>query len=240
MEFTDFIKLFRKKKQTFLTITFMAVLLTILVSLICPLNYEAKSRLLLMQNPSGNDPYTLSKSNEYLSDLLAAVVHSGSFYNLALASPYDIDKTHFSGTYNNQLKKWNKIVVTKTYSDTGIIEINVYHTNPYQAQQIALAINDIMINKNANYQGGGNTVKINIIDQPLISAYPVQPNLPMNAALAIVGGLLLSLFYIYIFPEERYDLSLWNKNKKRKIGHAIKLDDNQESEGRLDKIVDNR
>ncbi|MFA6194385.1 MAG: hypothetical protein WC719_01390 [Patescibacteria group bacterium] len=224
MEFLDFIKLLGKKKGTFFTLAFVTVLLTILISLIGPLNYGAKSRLLLIQNSSASDPYTLSRSNEYLSGLLAEVVHSGSFYNLVLASPYDIDKTHFSGDYNKQMKQWNKTVSTKTYSDTGIIEINVYHSNPYQAQQIALAVNDIIINNNASYQGSGSAIKINIIDQPIVSNYPVQPNLIMNALLAIVGGLLLSLFYVYIFPEERYDLSLWKKTKKNKIGHMIKLD----------------
>ncbi len=224
MEFLDFIKLLGKKKGTFFTLTFVTVLLTILISLIGPLNYGAKSRLLLIQNSSASDPYTLSKSNEYLSGLLAEVVHSGSFYNLVIASPYDIDKTHFSGDYNKQMKQWNKTVSTKTYSDTGIIEINVYHSNPYQAQQIALAVNDILINNNASYQGSGSAIKINIIDQPIVSNYPVQPNLIMNALLAVVGGLLLSLFYVYIFPEERYDLSLWKKTKKNKIGHMIKLD----------------
>jgi capsular polysaccharide biosynthesis protein len=226
MEFLDFIKLIKKKKGTFLTITFFAVMLTLLVSLINPLNYEAKSRLLLIQNSGDSDPYILSRSNEYLSGLLAEVVHSGSFFDLVLASPYDIDKNHFSGNYNKQLKKWNETVNTKTYSDTGIIEINIYHTSPYQAQQIALAVNNILITNNASYQSG-NTVKINIIDQPLVSTYPVQPNLIMNSGLAVIGGLLFSLFYVYLFPEERYDFKLWSSKKTKKakrLGGAINLE----------------
>ena len=227
MEFSDFIKLIGKKRGTILTIVFAAVILTIGVSLLVPLKYSAKSRLLVMQNTEAADVYTLSKSNEYLGNLFAQIVYSGSFYDSVLNSPYNVDKNYFSGSYSDQLKTWQKMVETKTLSDTGIIKINVYHTNPYQAQQISLAINDILINRNNEYQGGGELVKVRAIDQTLISPYPVKPNLPQNAALALAAGLLLSLIYIYLYPAEKYDLKLWSKrrNKKSKYPvHAIKVD----------------
>jgi capsular polysaccharide biosynthesis protein len=227
MEFIDFTKLLKRKKGTIFTLVFIIIVLTLGISLLNTLKYEAKSRLLVVQNTTGNDPYTISKSNEYLGNLFAQVVYSGSFYNLVLGSQYDVDKSYFSGTYNDQMKKWGNTNQTKTISDTGIIEINVYHPNPYQAQQIALAVNDVLINKNSNYQGNGQGIKVNIIDQPLISTYPVKPNLPQNLALALASGLLLSLFYIYLFPEERYNIRLWPTQKIKKIkntGHTIKLD----------------
>ena len=227
MEFIDFIKLLTKKRGTIFTVVFVIVVLTLGISLIGPLKYGAKSRLLVVQNTASSDPYTVSKSNEYLGNLFAQVAYSGSFYNLVLESQYNIDKTYFSGNYSEQMKLWEKTVETKTLSDTGIIEINIYHPNPYQAQQIALAVNDIMINKNSNYQGNGTGIKVNIIDQPLISNYPVKPNLPQNLVIALAGSLLLSLFYVYLFPEERYSLRLWPSKRVRKVknvGHSIKLD----------------
>lgn len=227
MEFNDFIKLLTKKRGTILTVIFVIVILTIGLSLVGSLKYGAKSRLLVVQNTTGNDPYTVSKSNEYLGNLFAQVAYSGSFYNFVLGSQYNIDKSYFSGNYNDQLKTWKKTIETKTLNDTGIIEINIYHPNPYQAQQIALAVNDIMINKNSNYQGNGAGIKISIIDQPLVSNYPVKPNLPQNLIIALLGSLMLSLFYVYLFPEDRYSLRLWPKKKLKKvknIGHSIKLD----------------
>jgi len=217
MEFFDFINLLKRKKGTILSLVFLAVVISAGVSLINPLKYSAESRLLVVQNTSGVDPYTVSKSNEYLGNLFSQVAYSGSFYNLVLASPYDIDKSYFSGNYNNQMRIWNKTIQTKTLSDTGIIEINVYHPNPYQAQQIALAVNDILINKNSNYQGNGQAIKVNIIDQPLISNYPVKPNLPQNILIALLASLLFSLFYIYILPEESYNIRLLPRKKSRKV-----------------------
>jgi capsular polysaccharide biosynthesis protein len=227
MEFTDFIKLLGRKKGTILTVVLIIVLLTLGLSLLSPLKYSSQSRLLVVQNTTGNDPYVISKSNEYLGNLFAQVVYSGSFYNLVMDSPYDINKSYFSGNYNEQMKTWNKTVETKTISDTGIIEINVYHPNSYQAQQISLAINDILMNKNSNYQGNGQAVKVNIIDQPLVSNYPVKPNLLENFFVALASGLLLSIFYVYLFPEPRYDIRLRSKSKSKEITETIKLVKNQ-------------
>lgn len=229
MEFFDFIKLLKRKKGTIFGLVFIFVVLGLGLSLLTPLKYGATSRLLVVQNTGGVDPYTVSKSNEYLGNLFSEVAYSGSFYNLVLESSYNIDHGYFSGDYNKQLKIWRNTISTKTLADTGIVEINIYHPNPYQAQQIALAVNDILINKNSNYQGGGQSIKVNIIDQPLVSNYPVKPNLPLNLIIALSSGLLFSLFYIYIFPEDCYNIRLWSRKKAKKIkvkvnNHSIKID----------------
>ncbi len=227
METMEFSQLLKRKKGTIFTIIFVVVILTLGISLLSPLKYGARSRLLVVQNISGNDPYTISRSNEYLGSLLSQVIYSGSFYNLVLESQYDIDKSYFSGSYREQIRDWGRTVQTRTISDTGIIEVNVFHPSPYQAQQITLAINDVLINKNSLYQGGGQGVKINIIDQPLVSSYPVKPNLLQNGVLALAGSLCLALFYIYLWPEEKYDLRLYKKHRLRKtrhIGQSIRLD----------------
>lgn len=225
MESLEFSKVLKRKAGTIFTIVFVSVVLTIGASLLFPLKYGANSRLLVVPETSGSDPYTISRSNEYFGNLLSQVVYSSSFYSLVLESSYDIDRSYFSGNNSDQIKIWRKTVSTSTISDTGIIEINIYHPRPEQARQIALAVNDVLMNKNAMYSGQG--VKINMIDQPLVSSYPVKPNLPKNAAAAFAGSLMLSLFYIYLWPEEKYDLRLWKKKsvkKPRISAHSVKLD----------------
>ncbi len=217
MESSDFSKLLRRKTGTILTVVFVACVLTLGVSLAFPLKYGAKSRLLVIQNTAGADPYTISRSHEYLGKLMAQIVYSSSFYNLTLESPYDIERSYFSGNYNKQMEQWLKTVNTRTISDTGIIEINVYHPHPAQAQQIALAVNDLLVNKNALYQGDGKQVQLKVIDQPLVSPYPVKPNILRNILVAFSGSLLVAIFYIYLWPEERYDLRLWKKKAAKRV-----------------------
>ncbi|HPY08893.1 MAG: YveK family protein [Patescibacteria group bacterium] len=212
MEFNDFLQLIRKKKQTIIIIMLISIMSVLLVSVIQPLKYSVSSRLLVIQNTTETDAYALSRSNEYLGNLLAEVVYSSSFYEQVRASKYNIDENYFSGNYNQQLKIWNKTVNTRAQGDTGIIDINVYHPNVSEAKKIALAVNDILINRNQEYQGGQN-IKINIIDQPLASLYPTKPNIPFNLAATFFLSFILALIYIYLFPEEKYSLSVFNSKK---------------------------
>ena len=220
MEFHEFLNLIDKKKKTIVIIMLVSLVLTVAISLVSPLKYGAKSRLLVLQNSNSADAYSLSKSNEYLGNLFAEIVYSGSFYDQVKASQYNIDPNYFSGNYNDQLKKWHKTVETDTQGDTGIIEINVYHVNIQEAKQISLAINDILINKNQDYHGGQN-VKVNIIDQPLVSNYPVKPNLPYNAALALTASFIISLFYIYLFPETKKKVVIPNIIPKPEMQNRV-------------------
>jgi len=143
------------------------------------------------------------------------VTYSGSFFSLVLNSQYKVDRSYFGGSYGEQIKLWRKTVSTKTLADTGIVEIEVYHPNPEQARVIALAVSDVLINQNANFQGGGEGVKVSVLDQPLVSDYPDHPNLVYGFVFALAAGLAFSLVFIYLFPEKRYDVRLWPKRRKK-------------------------
>lgn len=214
MEFNEFLNLIKRKTQTIFTIIFVATMLIIVISLASSLKYSVSSRLLVIQDSSTSDVYSLSRSNEYLGNLFSQVVYSSSFYDQVLSSRYNVEKGYFSGDYGQQLKKWRKTVSTKTQGDTGIIEVNVYHPQVAEAKKIALAVNDILINNNKDYQGSQN-VKVKILDQPLASSYPTKPNVVINVAATIFLAFIFSLFYIYMLPEEKYNIYLFGRPNKR-------------------------
>lgn len=223
MDFNEFTTLIRRKKATIFNLTFLLVVLVMLISLLGGVKYSAKSKLLVFQDNSGlADPYTVSRSNEYLSTLLSQVVYSSSFFNMVTTNPqYRVDASFFSGSYSDRLKQWRKTVATKVVDSSGIIEVNVYHEVPDQARMITLAINDVLINQNANYHGGQG-VKVSILDQPLVSDYPNKPNLVFNFFFSFVFGIFLSLIFIYLYPEKAYDLRLWPKKKKKEVVYTNK------------------
>lgn len=206
-----------------MAISFFVLAVVLGLSLLQPLKYSARTKLLVVQNSVGLDSYAVSRSNEYLGRLFSQVAYSGSFYNLVLNSEYKVDRDYFHGSYAEQIKLWRQTVATKTLADTGIIEVEVYHPNPEQARVIALAVNDVLINQNTNFQGGGEAVKVSVLDQPLVSDYPDQPNLLYNFFFALAGGLAFSVVFIYLFPEKRYDVRLLPRLKKKekiKFGNA--------------------
>lgn len=223
MEFNDFSSLLKKKRQTIFIIVCVFLISSLLLSLAQTMKYTVKSRLLVIQNAGASDAYVLSKSNEYLGTLFAEIVYSSSFYDQVLDSNYNISQSYFTGSYSQQIKKWQSTVKTKTQGNTGIIEIYVYHPQVNEAKKIALAVNDILMNKNQAYQGGEG-VRINIIDQPIASNFPNKPNLFNNLAIAFFGSLLVSMFYIYIFPEEKYSLSITSRRRKKRIVRELEKD----------------
>ena len=221
MEFNEFKNLVKSKKGTIFSLSFLLIVLVIIVSLLGGLKYSAESKLLVVQNTGNTDAYSVSRSNEYLGKLLSEVVYSGSFFNLVINNPqYKVAQEYFSGTYSERLKLWRKTISTKTLADTGIIEVSVYHPNPDQARLISLAVNDVLINNNSNYHGGSG-VKVNILDQPLVSNYPDQPNLVFNFIFSLVLGIFLSLIFIYLYPEEIYSVRLWPKSRGKKSDKRV-------------------
>jgi len=203
MEVKDFFHILKRRKGAVISAWLIFMVLGAAATFIQPLKYEAKSRLLIVQNISGVDPYTVSKSNQYLSSLFSQVAYSNSFFELVTSSNnFDIDRSYFTDNYKKQMKIWQKTISAKS-NDAGIIEISIYHPNTYQAKQIALGVNDVLINQGFNYQGGDQSIKIKIIDQPLVSDYPVKPNIVFNFFAFSILGILTGCIYLYYTPSKR-------------------------------------
>jgi len=210
MSIHEFLKLLGKKTQTIVSVLAIFLAVAIIFSAVQPFKYDSNLQLLtIISFPSNVDPYTASRSNQYVSDLLARIVSSGSFYQQVQQSGFNIDKNYFSGTNKQQMKKWNKTVKARSIADTGVIMVDVYHTDRTQAEEIAKAVAYTLQTTNSQYDGITNGVQIKIIDQPITSNYPVLPNVPINLALAVLFGVIFSFSYIYLFPEKKYDLRLW-------------------------------
>jgi len=215
MELKNYLALMLKKKSTIMFFVFIFVILTIILSLIQPFKYGSSSQVLVIQNSSNPDPYLASKSTEYLSNILAKVVYSNSFYENVLNSGYYINKDYFGKTVKSQMKTWSKTVSAKSINDSGIIALNVYHADRSQAELIARAIAYTLQTKHGLYHGGGDNVAIKVIDEPITSNYPVKPNLILNFGLALALGFIFSSAYIYLFPE--YNIRLAPKFTARVV-----------------------
>jgi capsular polysaccharide biosynthesis protein len=171
-------------------------------------------KLLTINTFKEADPYTASKSNEYLSNLLSQIVSTNSFFEKVKNSSSNIDKSHFSGDQRKQMKKWNKTVKAKGLGDTGMIAVDVYHTDPAQAAEIARSVAYVLQTEHANYHGFGQSIQIKMIDEPITSSFPVKPNIVLNLSLALIFGIIFSLGYVYLFPEEKYDLRVFSGRKR--------------------------
>ncbi len=227
----DLVNLIRQKRQTLISIFLIFFVIGLFVVLTQDFKYGSKSKILVIQEGAGRvDPFAVSRSVEYLSGLFTRVIQSNSFFESVMQSDFNINKDYFGQSSIKQMKIWRKTVSAKSSDDSGIININVYHKDNYQATQIALAVNHVLINKHQSFHGLGSSVKISVIDQPLASTYPVKPNLIFSLLLIIALSLFFGLVYAYLFPEKKYDLNFFSnnkiKNKKSSINQNRDINNN--------------
>ncbi len=212
MEFEQFLSILSRKKQTIAIVTMVFVIFAVAITFVQPLRFSAQSKVLVMQAlPEGVDPYQVSKSNEHVASLLTQVISTNSFLTEILNSGYNVNKAYFDKTGDKRVKLWKKTV--KASSDAnGIITIRVYHNNRVQVNEISEAVSFVLATKHKTYHGFGDQVSVKVIEEPVTSDRPVKPNILINIGVAFGFGILVSMTYIYLFPDRRFDLRIMPQN----------------------------
>lgn len=209
MEHSDFMEIVSKRKK----VIWIALLLFLAVATIVtfkePLKYSAVSRLQIIENNGTNnpiDPYVAAKNNAYITDLLARVTTSGAFYQEVTKSGFDYDQSYFTGNSTEQLVKWKGTAEVQSTGDSGILNITIYHANKAQAVLLNKAVSTTLKEKNGQFHSSGSKIELRILDEPIVSRFPVKPNVLLNYGLAVVLGISFGLFYIYVFsyPIDKY------------------------------------
>ena len=203
MDTKEFIQLAKKRKMTVISITLIFVIIGLIITLAQPLKYRSTSRLLILQPDTSADAYAIARSNQYIGGLISEVIYSGSFLDSLTSSSYVFNRNYFNGTYKQNIKEWKKTVFAKSGGDTGIIDIEIYHTDPEEAKKISIAVNQLIISGQSPYKFNANQTKISVIDEPVVSTFPVKPNIALNLGLGLLFGFLSGCSYIYLFPKER-------------------------------------
>lgn len=205
MEMYEIIKFLKRKWPTVAVFVLGTASLAFLFSIVQPQKYRAEQRFLVVQTYAEDvDPYAASRSTEYLTNLLSEVMYSQSFMNQVFTAGFGVDKNSFPAQDKKLKKAWQKAIRTRVLGDTGILDVSVYHEDRYQAEQLALAVGQVLRTKNSQYHGRGRAVQIQIIDQPIVSLRPEQPNILLNTAAGAVLGLMAGLAFIYLFPKHAF------------------------------------
>jgi uncharacterized protein involved in exopolysaccharide biosynthesis len=106
MENIGYFRIFKEKGLVILVMVLVFLILATIFTFIQPLKYEAKSKLIIIQTLSTNDPYAISKANETVGNILANAISSNSFFDLVLNSEFNIDKNYFGSDTNKQASIW--------------------------------------------------------------------------------------------------------------------------------------
>lgn len=192
------IQIIKKRWRLLLSIGIVFVILTLIASLLLPLEYRADAQVLVIaESRFGVDPYTVVKTAERTAESLQEVVGSNDFYNKVMENPfYSLDKEKFKNISERKKRKvWQESVKTMAVYGTGLLNISAYHTDKEQAKNYAAAVTDTLIRNATDYTGGDLNIKI--LNEAVSTNYPVRPNIIFNVVLAFVVGFMASLFAVY-------------------------------------------
>ncbi len=184
----------------------VAMVAAIGLSLLQPLKYSSSVRMLIIQPANYNvDPYTAIRSAEQIGNNLAQVVYTTDFFSKVMnagSSRYSIDPTYYPDNDAKRRKLWSQMVSVKVENGTGLLNITVYHPDKDQATQVAQSIAYVMMSEGANYIGG-TPLQIRLVDEPLVSRFPVKPNLAVNGFTGLLLGALFGIAYAILTDKSR-------------------------------------
>jgi capsular polysaccharide biosynthesis protein len=160
-----------------------------------PLEYKADSQVLIIsESRYGVDAYTAAKSAERIGENLAQVVQTSDFYNkvFALGIP-NLDQRAYQNIPESRRRKlWQKNVEASVVFGTSVMTFSAYHEDPEQARIMSGALAQTMLTHARDYVGGD--IQMRVVNQPVVSEYPVRPSFMILAAIGALLGVLLAVF----------------------------------------------
>jgi len=161
-----------------------------------PLEYRADAQVLIIsQSRYGVDPYTAAKSAERVGENLTQVIKTNDFYQKVVSQSSGLDLTRFNKLSERAKRDlWQKTVNANVVYGTGVLNIGAYNKDPEQAKLWASAAASALASRGWEYVGGDVIIKV--VNEPLVTKFPVRPNLVLCGLLGLLVGGLLTMFIV--------------------------------------------
>jgi len=201
ISYTEIIK--RDWRKGFVVVL-IVVLVALIATLIMPFKFGSAVSILVNQKSGFSiDAYSASKSEERVANKLAQVVYTSSFLDKVLQYDTDIDRGYFPSDERKRRSEWKSTIDADVPVGLGQLNLTIYHIDPAQAYLISDAAAKVLIRDRSEFIGIGD-VELKILEYPLVSKYPVKPNVFLNFALSLVVGVILAFAYIVLVynPEQ--------------------------------------
>lgn len=197
MKNISFIATIKENSGLITTVTVVAVVIAVAISLLQPFQYKAESTLLVIQNQAGLDAYTATKSAEKIGKNLSQVVTSTAFYDDVTAIDPSV-KVLFSTDEIKRRKEWKRDLEVELVPETGILKLAAYNIDKERSASLLETVSFVLINDGDKYHGGGNDVVIKKIDDVSVGKFPVRPNIILNSLFAAICGFVASAIYAFL------------------------------------------
>lgn len=197
MQSYQILALIKKKMPSVLFWGMLVATLSFWVLLVKEENFKVNTDYLIVQNNSSNqDYYTLSKSAEYIGKVLKEGTYSELFIDEVIKTG-KVNSEFLPFNKKDRLEQWSKKVQVNLNQELGIINVYVYDDNQKQAQAISEAVSEVMTKKNNLFRGEGQNIEIKVMSGPVVEKNPSVANIIIVLIAGFVlGTMIMSLWYI--------------------------------------------
>ena len=215
----NYFEVIKREWRKILVVTLLVILVVLVVTLIQPFKYRAGVSVFVVQKSSFSiDAYSASKSEERIANRLSQIIYSSSFLDRVLYSGFNVDQEYFPKDELKRRKLWQDTVSTSVPAGFSKIDISVFHQEPDQALQLSNAISFVLTSQKQEFIGIED-VDLKVLDTPLVSKYPVKPNVAVNLLVGIIIGIALGIAFVIL---------TYDPNKNRLFADNTLFDDEDE------------
>jgi len=163
--------------------------------------FTVKTDFLIVQKQSAaQDVYTLSRSNEYITNVMQESVYSELFINEAIVTGI-INDSLFPTNRQDRLKEWKTIVNVSKSSQGNVLTVEVQHKNHGSALKISQAVLEVLVKKNYLFRSGApEDVEVRILSGPIDERSPSFITIMLIAG----NGFFFGIFFIFVTQWLRY------------------------------------
>lgn len=192
------LSLFAARLPLLLGVGLITAAFAVFATMLFPREYRADAQVLIIsQTRSGVDPYTVVKSAERVGENIAAVMKTDDFQTKVRQQPgYTLDWSRFDALNERQRRRaWRRMIQGSVVFGTGVLNVSAFHTDPAEARALSGAAVEALSARGWEYVGGD--VALKIVNAPIVTRFPVRPNIAVNAILGLIVGVFAGVLIIY-------------------------------------------
>lgn len=182
--------------------------------------YQSNFDVLVIQNQeSFVDSYTLAKSTEHFSKLLSESVYTETFLNKVIEGDPELSKI-LPIEREDRMKAWGKMIQTSINVELGMIHLKALANDKGQVERLSKTIAGVLADNNNLFFSENQKIEVRMINAPLIKNNPGMNMLVFIVVASFLIGVLL-VFIISFYKnlidegkskEEKPDeKNIWNQ-----------------------------
>lgn len=195
---TNFSTTLREHKVGILLGGLFVMALVFIFLLMTESRYRAETDVLIAQADSNaTDFYTLSRSNEYLNNVLSDAMYSELFIN-EVENIQSLDGI-LPQDRSKRLDVWKETVAVDKNFQGNMLHITVYHDSAQQALEISESIARTLSEKNYLFRSGSKDgVFVKVVSGPFVENNPPVEQLITTSLLGFIIGSVVTFLFFFI------------------------------------------